>query len=172
MSKTAAARKGKEGVVKRAAKGADAAMAAAPAPFRTPRTSKARNALVERYLPLVRGVAQRLSIALPSSVDADDLVSAGTFGLMDAIRRFDPTLGTRFETYCAVRIRGAMLDELRHLNWVPRMQCTRVAKVGAATAMLKSELGRQPTPDEIARKSGLRLSEIKKTPSTARNTFP
>ncbi len=127
---------------------------------------ESKNILVEQYMPLVRAVSARLAAELPSSIDTDDLVSAGTFGLMDAIERYDPKLGTRFGTYCALRIRGAILDELRHLNWVPRTQQTRAAKVSAVSAALKSKLGRTPTPGEIARKTGLKLSEVNSpTPS-------
>ncbi len=120
----------------------------------------AKDLLIEKYMPLVRAVSARLASELPSSVDPDDLVSAGTFGLMDAIERYDPTMGTRFESYCTVRIRGAMVDELRSLNWVPRVQCRRAAQIDTASAALRGELGRPPTPSEIARKTGLKLREV------------
>jgi len=131
--------------------------------FRRSRTARSRNPLVEKYMPLVRAISGRLAAELPHSVRVEDLVSAGTFGLMDAIERYDTELGTRFESYCAVRIRGAILDELRHLNWVPRMQCSRAARVDAAVAELRGELGHIPTPKEVARKTGLKLAEVRST---------
>ena len=80
-----------------------------------------RNRLVERYLPLVKYNAERIWARLPDGVELDDLISAGTFGLMDAIDAFDLGRGVKFETYCVPRIRGAMLDELRTMDWVPRL---------------------------------------------------
>ena len=154
MAKTVSCREGETG-----AKARRAAVAAPDHPdevwkrFRRSRSAQSREELIEQYMPLVRAVSARLAAELPNSVDPDDLISAGTFGLMDAIERFDPKLGTRFETYCSVRIRGSILDELRQLNWVPRMQCTRAAKVNMAIAALRGELGRTPTPREIARKA-------------------
>jgi len=119
-------------------------------------------------MPIVRAVSTRLAAELPSSVDVEDLVSAGTFGLMDALDRYDPSLGARFETYCVLRIRGAILDELRQLNWMPRMQTARVAKVGAAREALKGELGRQPTAHEVARRTGLKVREVENVPTNGR----
>jgi len=132
------------------------------------RSAGLRNALVERYMPLVQTISTRIAAELPSSVQVDDLVSAGTFGLIDAIERYDPDLGTRFESYCAVRIRGAILDELRYLNWTPRLQAARATRVGAATNALKGELGRIPTPGEIARKTGLKVREVNKASKQGR----
>ena len=80
-----------------------------------------RNRLVEQYLPLVKYNAERIWARLPDGVELDDLISAGVFGLMDAIDAFDLTRGVKFETYCVPRIRGAMLDELRTMDWVPRL---------------------------------------------------
>ena len=80
-----------------------------------------RNILIERYLPLVRYNAERVWAKLPEGVDLNDLISAGVFGLMDAIDAFDLSRGVKFETYCVPRIRGAMLDELRTMDWVPRL---------------------------------------------------
>ncbi len=128
--------------------------------FRRTGADDFRALLIQQYMSVVRAVAARLASELPNTVDPDDLISAGTFGLMDVIDRYDPGLGTRFETYCSVRIRGAMLDELRQLNWVPRMQCTRAAKVDVAMAALRGELGRAPTPREIAKKAGLKLRDV------------
>lgn len=162
MGRTVSCRKGKPAAKARRVEEPDAS--ADPAEvwewFHRSRSGKSRNRLIEEYMPLVRAVSARLAAELPSSVDPEDLISAGTFGLMDAIERYDPELGARFETYCSVRIRGAILDELRHLNWVPRMQCARAAKVGVAMAALHGELGRVPTVREIAHKTGLKVRDI------------
>src|ERR1700757_5455479 len=86
-----------------------------------PTNKEYRNHLVERYLPLVKYNAERIWARLPDGVELDDLISAGVFGLMDAIDAFDLTRGVKFETYRVPRIRGAMLDELRTMDWVPRL---------------------------------------------------
>jgi RNA polymerase sigma factor for flagellar operon FliA len=91
-----------------------------------------RNLLIERYLPLVRFNAERVWSKLPDGVDLNDLISAGVFGLMDAIEAFDLSRGVKFETYCVPRIRGAMLDELRTMDWVPRLVRSKASKVEAA----------------------------------------
>jgi len=93
-----------------------------------PNSRELRNLLVERYLPLVKFHGERLWSRLPEGVELDDLVSAGIFGLMDAIDAFDPGRGVRFETYCVTRIRGAMLDELRSMDWVPRLVRSKAAR--------------------------------------------
>ena len=111
---------------------------------------KLRNALMERYLPLVKYTADRISAKLPSEVDVDDLVSAGIFGLVDAIDAFDLERGVKFETYCSPRVRGAILDELRTMDWVPRLVRSRANKLETATKSLRAELGRLPTDEEIA----------------------
>ena len=89
--------------------------------YRARPTVELRNQLVENYLPLVKYNAERIWSRLPEGVDLDDLISAGVFGLMDAIDAFDLERGVKFETYCVPRIRGAMLDELRTMDWVPRL---------------------------------------------------
>src|SRR5690242_12526052 len=86
-----------------------------------PSNQDLRNRLVEIYLPLVKYNGERIWSRLPEGVELDDLVSAGVFGLMDAIDAFDLSRGVKFETYCVPRIRGAMLDELRTMDWVPRL---------------------------------------------------
>jgi RNA polymerase sigma factor for flagellar operon FliA len=108
-----------------------------------------RNHLIERYLDIVRYTAERMHMRLPGEVDVEDLMSAGLFGLMDAIDAFDLERGVKFETYCAQRIRGAIFDELRAMDWVPRLVRSRTAKVDRARKALEMELGRKPTDDEI-----------------------
>ncbi|TVQ31290.1 MAG: FliA/WhiG family RNA polymerase sigma factor [Phycisphaeraceae bacterium] len=121
-----------------------------------------RNYFMEKYLPLVRYNAERIYARLPDEVDIEDLMSAGLFGLMDAIDAFDLERQVKFETYCAPRIRGAILDELRSMDWVPRLVRHRSAKVDAARNRLSMKLGRQPTQDEVAKQLGVDDEEYKK----------
>lgn len=123
-------------------------------------TLELRNKLMVMYLPLVRFNADRIGAKLPDEVDSDDLMSSGTFGLMDAIDSFDPCRGVKFETYCAPRIRGAILDELRAMDWVPRLVRSRAGKLGAAAHAMEAELGRSPTTGEVAARLGLAQAEI------------
>lgn len=110
----------------------------------------AREWLVVHYASLVKFVAGRLAAGLPRSVDTGDLVSAGVFGLMNAIDRFDTANGAKFETFAIPRIRGAILDSLRALDWVPRSVRSRSRAVQDAIATLEHSLGRSPTEEEIA----------------------
>ena len=96
--------------------------------YRATPTVELRNRLLENYLPLVKYNAERIWQRLPDGVDLDDLISAGTFGLMDAVDAFDLERGVKFETYCVPRIRGAMLDELRSMDWVPRLVRSKQSK--------------------------------------------
>lgn len=120
----------------------------------------AREWLVVHYASLVKFVAGRLAAGLPRSVDTGDLVSAGVFGLMNAIERFDPANGAKFETYAIPRIRGAILDSLRALDWVPRSVRSRSRSVQEAIATLEHELGRTPADDEIAASLGISTEEL------------
>ena len=110
-----------------------------------------RNRLVEQYLPLVKYNGERIWARLPEGVELDDLVSAGVFGLMDAIDAFDLSRGVKFETYCVPRIRGAMLDELRTMDWVPRLVRSKASKLNEAMKTLEAKLGRTPSEAELAR---------------------
>lgn len=121
-----------------------------------------RNRLVERYMPLVRYNGERIWARLPEGVELDDLVSAGIFGLMDAIEAFDLTRGVKFETYCVPRIRGAMLDELRTMDWVPRLVRSKASKLQEATKTLETKLGRHPTEIELAAHMSMNLAELEK----------
>ncbi len=125
-------------------------------------TRDLRNILMEHYLHLVRFNAERIHTKLPDEVELDDLMSAGIFGLMDAIAAFDLERGVKFETYCAPRIRGAILDELRSMDWVPRLVRSRAHKLEGATKELEVELGRSPTNDEIARRLKISMPEFEK----------
>jgi RNA polymerase sigma factor FliA len=130
--------------------------------FKDEPTTSARNRLVERYLPLVKYNAERIWQRLPEGVDLDDLISAGVFGLMDAIDAFDLTRGVKFETYCVPRIRGAMLDELRTMDWVPRLVRSKASKMEEARKSLEAEKGRPPTDLELADRLGLPMEEFEK----------
>jgi RNA polymerase sigma factor for flagellar operon FliA len=121
-----------------------------------------RNRLVERYMPLVRYNGERIWARLPEGVELDDLVSAGIFGLMDAIEAFDLTRGVKFETYCVPRIRGAMLDELRTMDWVPRLVRSKASKLHEATKTLETRLGRHPSELELAQHMGLSVEELER----------
>jgi RNA polymerase sigma factor for flagellar operon FliA len=125
-------------------------------------TQPLRNELMESYLHLVRYNAERIHVKLPDEVELDDLMSAGIFGLMDAIDAFDLDRGVKFETYCAPRIRGAILDELRSMDWVPRLVRSRAHKLETATKQLEVELGRSPTGEEIARRLRIPMAEFEK----------
>jgi RNA polymerase sigma factor for flagellar operon FliA len=128
--------------------------------YRAAPTVELRNRLVEHYMPLVKYNAERIWARLPDGVELDDLTSAGVFGLMDAIEAFDLTRGVKFETYCVPRIRGAMLDELRTMDWVPRLVRSKQSKVDAATKELETALGRKPTPEELSVKLGIPIEQI------------
>lgn len=114
------------------------------------RDASVRNRLVECYLHVVKYHAERMHRRLPSQVDVDDLISAGVFGLMDAIDSFDLDRGVKFETFCARRVSGAILDELRSLDWAPRLVRSRTARVERVRRQLEQKLGRAPTDDEVA----------------------
>ena len=118
-----------------------------------------RNMLMENYLPLVEFQAERIHAGIPNEqyVDLGDLISAGGFGLIDAIYAYDLSRGVKFETYCAPRIRGAILDELRAIDWIPRLTRHRARKVEKVANAFRMRFGRQPSEDEL--RVGLKLSE-------------
>ncbi len=111
------------------------------------------------YFPLVKYLAERMVATLPASVDVDDLVSMGTFGLIEAIDRFDLSRGIQFKTYCTSRIRGAILDNLRANDWVPRLVRLRTNLVDKTLRKLYAELGREPTDPEMANELDMSMSE-------------
>src|SRR5690242_14543367 len=130
--------------------------------YRAQPSVELRNQLVEIYLPLVKYNAERIWARLPDGVDLDDLISAGVFGLMDAIDAFDLERGVKFETYCVPRIRGAMLDELRTMDWVPRLVRSKASKLEEARKGLEASLGRPPRPEEMAQQLGISLEDYEK----------
>jgi len=118
-----------------------------------------RNQIVEAYLPLVDYLSERIAERLPRCVDVDEVRSAGVLGLMDAVEGFDLERGIKFETYCSVRVRGSILDELRARDWVPRLVRSRTQKFAVAVRRLQSRLGRKPTPGEVMQDLGLQPQE-------------
>jgi len=132
-----------------------------------PTSQELRNRLIEQYFPLVRFNAERVWAKLPDGVDLNDLISAGVFGLMDAIEAFDMERGVKFETYCVPRIRGAMLDELRSMDWVPRLVRSKASKLEAARKELEVQCGRPPEDAELANKLQISLEEFDKLKSEA-----
>jgi RNA polymerase sigma factor for flagellar operon FliA len=127
--------------------------------FRRDPGSAAEEALVQQHLPLVRTVVGRLAISLPAHVDLDDLYSSGLIGLLNAVRNYDPQGGSSFEAYARVRIRGAIFDELRRLDWVPRSVHDKARKVQAVVAELEQQSGKPATPTEVAKALGLSLEQ-------------
>jgi RNA polymerase sigma factor for flagellar operon FliA len=117
------------------------------------------NALVEKYLPLVSGVVARLAMTLPEHVDQDDLYSVGLVGLLQALRNYDPTCGASFETYARMRVRGAMLDELRRMDWVPRSVHEKARKIQGVMTELEQKLGSVATEAQMARALNLSIPE-------------
>ena len=129
---------------------------------RGPDNQDLRNRLVEIYLPLVKYNGERIWSRLPEGVELDDLISAGVFGLMDAIDAFDLSRGVKFETYCVPRIRGAMLDELRTMDWVPRLVRSKASKLNEAVKRLEAQFGRQPSEAELAQDLQISVPELEK----------
>jgi RNA polymerase sigma factor for flagellar operon FliA len=119
-----------------------------------------RDHLIVRYSPLVKFVAGRLSAGLPHSIEQSDLVSYGMFGLIDAIEKFDTTRNIKFETYAITRIKGAIIDELRSVDWVPRSVRAKARSVEQAYATLEASLGRAPTDAEVANQLQISDAEL------------
>jgi RNA polymerase sigma factor for flagellar operon FliA len=122
--------------------------------------SLAESAMVEEYLPLVKTVVGRLAMSLPPHVDPEDLYSSGLVGLLNAVRNYDPFAGSSFESYAKVRIRGAIFDELRRLDWIPRSVHEKARKVQGVYEKLEQRLGRVPKEDEVARELDLSPAEF------------
>ncbi|MFK7740459.1 MAG: FliA/WhiG family RNA polymerase sigma factor [Planctomycetota bacterium] len=128
--------------------------------YKRTRDENLRNTLIEHHMPLVRTIAERVLQTLPKSIDVDDLSSAGTFGLMDAINGFDLSRGIKFKTYCTTRIRGSILDELRSQDWVPRLVRLKAHRLERAMRTLEGQLGRTPNQAEVADELGITIEEL------------
>ena len=120
---------------------------------------KLRHQLIMDYASLIRFIAQRIAVRLPPNIDIDDLVSSGIIGLMDAIDKYDPSRDNKFRTYAEFRIRGAILDELRSQDWVPRSVRDKAKKVEKACVRLEQERGRAVTEQEISQDMGMSLAK-------------
>lgn len=123
-------------------------------------SAAAREQLILHYVPLVSAVAGRLAMRLPSSVEQADLASYGMFGLIDAIEKYETDRAVRFESYASSRIRGAIIDELRAMDWVPRSVRTKARAIDRATCELESTLHREPTTREVAAHLGVDEDEL------------
>jgi len=125
-----------------------------------------RNRLITEHYPMVRKVAYRMARRLPRCVDVDDLINIGVLGLIEAVERFEPTRAQSFSAYARIRVQGAMVDEMRKNDWVPRSVRDRSARLQRARRALEDDLGRKPTREETARflqVSPERLDELERT---------
>lgn len=120
-----------------------------------------RSQLIVHYASLVKYVAARVASGLPNTVDQGDLVSDGMFGLMDAIEKFDPDRGFKFETYAIPRVRGAIIDHLRSMDWVPRSIRTKARNIERAMVEFESEVGRSPDEEELAEHMNLKVGDLR-----------
>ena len=119
-----------------------------------------REAVIKEYAPMVKYVANRIAMRLPPHVEVDDLISVGVLGLIDAIDKYDSTRGAKFKTYAEFRVRGAILDELRSMDWVPRSVRQKASSMDGVVQKLQNKLGRRPEDDEIAEEMGVSLDEL------------
>lgn len=123
----------------------------------------ARSRLAERYLPLVKYVIDRIAYKLPDFIDREDLISEGILGLIDALDKFDPSKLIKFETYAVVRIRGAVLDSLRQMDWVPRSLRHKSREIESAFSTVEQTLGRPATDEEVSSHLGISADELNET---------
>ena len=138
----------------------EAALQALWEKFKSSGDTGTRERLILHYSPLVKYVAGRVGVGLPPNIEQADLVSYGIFGLIDAIEKFDITRSIKFETYAISRIRGAIIDELRAIDWIPRSDRYKAREVERAYAALEGELRRTPTEPEVAERLGITLEEL------------
>jgi len=130
--------------------------------YRKTRDPKIREAFIKQYAPLVKYVAGRVAVGMPNNVEFDDLVGFGVFGLIDAIEKYDTEKNVKFKTYAVTRIRGAIFDELRLIDWVPRSVRQKTREVETTISSLEAQLGRTASDQEIASAMGLDESEYMK----------
>ncbi|HVM36231.1 MAG TPA: RNA polymerase sigma factor WhiG [Actinomycetota bacterium] len=139
---------------------ADDELAAAWDDYKSGGGSSARDLLILQYSPLVKYVAGRVAVGLPANVEQADLISYGIFGLIDAIDKYEPARGIKFETYAISRIRGAIIDELRAIDWVPRSVRSKAREVEKAYSALENRLKEPPSDAQIAAEMGISLDEL------------
>jgi RNA polymerase sigma factor for flagellar operon FliA len=133
------------------------------ADFRKKKDPKIRDFFIRQYAPLVKYVAGKVAVGMPHNVEFDDLVSCGTFGLLDAINKFDPDRNIKFKTYAVTRIRGAIFDEMRSTDWVPRSVRSKIREVEEAIGTLEAQMGRVASDQEVAGYLKMSESEYLKT---------
>ena len=131
--------------------------------YRKNRDPNIRETFIKQYAPLVKYVAGKVAVGMPHNVEFDDLVGFGVFGLLDAIDKFDPEKNVKFKTYAVTRIRGAIFDELRSIDWVPRSVRQKSREVDEAVGTLEARLGRTATDQEVANAMGISEEEYLKT---------
>lgn len=123
-------------------------------------TPQQKDKLIMEYAPLIKFIAQKIAVRLPSNIELDDLISSGVIGLMDAIEKYDPTRDNKFKTYAEFRIRGSILDELRAQDWVPRSVRDKAKMLDRTMIELEAELGRSPADEEVAERLGIDMEEF------------
>ena len=126
-------------------------------------TSENREEVIKRYSPMIKYVANRIAMRLPPHIEVDDLISVGVLGLMDAISKYDSSRGAKFKTYAEFRVRGAILDELRAMDWVPRSIRQKASNVDKVVQELQAKLSRAPEDEEVAKEMGLSLDQFHDT---------
>ncbi len=131
--------------------------------FKKKKTSVLRDKIIRKYMPLVKYVAGKVAIGLPSSMEFDDLVGFGQFGLLDAINKYDLDKKVKFKTYAVTRIRGAIIDEMRQLDWVPRSVRQKSREIEDVISSLESRLSRPATDEEIAREMNISVEDYQHT---------
>ena len=119
-----------------------------------------KDKLIMEYAPLIKFIAQKIAVRLPSNIELDDLISSGVIGLMDAIEKYDPSRDNKFKTYAEFRIRGSILDELRAQDWVPRSVRDKAKLLDRTIVKLEASLGRNATEDEICESLGINMEEF------------
>mgnify|MGYP001407920722 CR=1 FL=1 len=119
-----------------------------------------REAVIIEYSPMVKYVANRIALRLPPHIEVEDLISVGVMGLIDAIEKYDPARGAKFKTYAEFRVRGAILDELRSMDWVPRSIRQKASQIGAVIQKLQAKFGRPPEDEEVAKELGVSLDQF------------
>jgi len=130
--------------------------------YKETKNPEIRETLIKQYAPLVKYVAGKVAVGMPHNVEFDDLVGYGVFGLLDAIEKFDPDKHVKFKTYAVTRIRGAIFDELRSIDWVPRSVRQKTREIEETVRRLEASLGRAATDEEVAEALGMTTKEFEK----------
>ncbi len=126
-------------------------------------TAENQEEVIKRYSPMIKYVANRIAMRLPPHIEVDDLISVGVLGLMDAISKYDSSRGAKFKTYAEFRVRGAILDELRAMDWVPRSIRQKASSVDKVVQALQGKLSRSPEDEEVAKEMGMSLDQFHDT---------